>query len=66
MLHRESHAASNPKPPLVQIALYAFPLGWLALFFVSLLKFNISYVSLSQTQLVGDVAQTWGLPFLTF
>lgn len=30
---------------VLQIALYAFPLGWLALFFVSLLKFNISYVS---------------------
>ena len=30
---------------LLQIALYAFPLGWLALFFVSLLKFNISYVA---------------------
>jgi hypothetical protein len=31
-------------PSSEQFALYIFPLGWLALFFVSLLKFNISYV----------------------
>ncbi len=29
----------------LQIALYAYPLGWLALFFVSLFSFSISYVS---------------------
>jgi hypothetical protein len=37
---------SLPNLNLLQIALYAFPLGWLALFFVSLLKFSISYVPL--------------------
>lgn len=31
--------------PPIQFALYVFPLGWLALFFVSLLKFNISCVA---------------------
>lgn len=41
---RESLIDSIQNPSSKQFALYIFPLGWLALFFVSLLKFNISYV----------------------
>ena len=33
------------RPADVQIALYAYPVGWLALLIVSMLKFNISYVA---------------------
>lgn len=32
----------NIKLTLAQIALYVYPVGWLALLFVSLLKFNVS------------------------
>jgi hypothetical protein len=41
---KESLIDPVQNPSSEQFALYIFPLGWLALFFVSLLKFSISYV----------------------
>ncbi|GHJ88624.1 hypothetical protein NliqN6_5026 [Naganishia liquefaciens] len=45
------------------IALYAFPLGWLALFFVSLLKFNISFLPIVILALVFNFSNVLGFTY---
>ncbi|KAJ9111732.1 hypothetical protein QFC19_001093 [Naganishia cerealis] len=45
------------------IALYAFPLGWLALFFVSLLKFNISFLPIVILALVFNLSNVLGFTY---
>ncbi|KAI5453281.1 Golgi apparatus membrane protein tvp23 [Naganishia albida] len=45
------------------IALYAFPLGWLALFFVSLLKFSISFLPIVILALVFNFSNVLGFTY---
>ena len=45
------------------IALYTFPLGWLALFIVSLLKFNVSFLPIVLLALVFNVSNLLGFTY---
>ena len=45
------------------IALYVFPLGWLALFIVSLLKFNVSFLPIVLLALVFNVSNLLGFTY---
>lgn len=42
-MHRKHTEPTHSRSWLSQIALYAFPLLWMALLIVSFLKFNLSY-----------------------
>lgn len=61
---RDRNSALTHSVSPSQIALYAFPLGWLALFFVSLLKFNISYVAERTVKKHADVIIRSFLPIV--
>ncbi|WRT64379.1 uncharacterized protein IL334_001311 [Kwoniella shivajii] len=45
------------------IALYAYPLGWLALFIVSLLKFNVSFLPIVLLALVFNLSNLLGFTY---
>ncbi|TFK57372.1 DUF846-domain-containing protein [Heliocybe sulcata] len=63
----ESRDPSRPANPIdakmFWIALYAFPALWLALFIVSLLKFNISFVPIVVLALVFNVTNVVGFTY---
>ncbi|KAK6905949.1 hypothetical protein I203_106784 [Kwoniella mangroviensis CBS 8507] len=45
------------------IALYAYPLGWLAILFVSLLKFNVSFLPIVLLALVFNLSNLLGFTY---
>ncbi|EPQ61393.1 hypothetical protein GLOTRDRAFT_124618 [Gloeophyllum trabeum ATCC 11539] len=63
----ESRDPSRPANPIdarmFWIALYAFPALWLALFIVSLLKFNISFIPIVVLALVFNVTNVIGFTY---
>ncbi|KZT21645.1 Golgi apparatus membrane protein TVP23 [Neolentinus lepideus HHB14362 ss-1] len=63
----ESRDPSRPANPIDSkmfwIALYAFPALWLALFIVSLLKFNISFIPIVVLALVFNVTNVVGFTY---
>ncbi|CCM00954.1 uncharacterized protein FIBRA_03001 [Fibroporia radiculosa] len=63
----ESRDPSRPANPvdsrMFWIALYAFPLFWLALFVVSLLKFNISFIPIVVLALIFNFSNAVGFTY---
>ncbi|ORY23347.1 hypothetical protein BCR39DRAFT_549346 [Naematelia encephala] len=63
----ESRDPSRPANPIdakmFWIALYAYPLGWLALFIVSLLKFNVSFLPIVFLALVFNLSNVLGFTY---
>ncbi|WVR06086.1 hypothetical protein IAU60_003114 [Kwoniella sp. DSM 27419] len=63
----ESRDPSRPANPIdakmFWIALYAYPLGWLALFIVSLLKFNVSFLPIVLLALVFNLSNLLGFTY---
>jgi len=63
----ESRDPSRPANPidsrLFWIALYVFPALWLGLFFVSLLKFNLSFIPIVALALVFNVTNVIGFTY---
>ncbi|WVQ97661.1 hypothetical protein IAU59_004775 [Kwoniella sp. CBS 9459] len=63
----ESRDPSRPANPIdakmFWIALYAYPLGWLALLIVSLLKFNISFLPIVLLALVFNLSNLLGFTY---
>ncbi|WVF70239.1 hypothetical protein IAT40_005028 [Kwoniella sp. CBS 6097] len=63
----ESRDPSRPANPIdakmFWIALYAYPLGWLALLIVSILKFNISFLPIVLLALVFNLSNLLGFTY---
>jgi len=63
----ESRDPSRPANPvdsrLFWTALYVFPALWLGLFFVSLLKFNLSFIPIVMLALVFNVTNVVGFTY---
>ncbi|KAL7420825.1 Golgi apparatus membrane protein tvp23 [Cryptotrichosporon argae] len=63
----ESRDPSRPANPIdakmFWIALYAYPLGWLALLVVSLLKFNVSFLPIVLLALVFNLSNVVGFTY---
>lgn len=63
----ESRDPSRPANPIDEkmfwFALYTYPLGWLALLFVSLLKFNVSFLPIVVLALVFNLSNVLGFTY---
>ncbi|OXG11212.1 cytoplasmic protein [Cryptococcus neoformans Tu401-1] len=66
----ESRDPSRPANPIdakmFWIALYVYPLGWLALLIVSLLKFNVSFLPIVVLALVFNLSNLLGFTYVPF
>ncbi|ODN92022.1 cytoplasmic protein [Cryptococcus wingfieldii CBS 7118] len=61
---RDPSRAANPvDAKMFWIALYAYPLGWLALFIVSLLKFSVSFLPIVALALVFNLSNLVGFTY---